>query len=524
MTQDFAFLLAIAVLGVFTLRLATRLAPFATEFPVKTFVAAAVSAVVAGSQFFDYQVGEALRIFALIVGPVYVFAPMAVVGLARAGRYSWAAGVVNILYWTSEGRSALRRLIAQAALQKGDAERAVQFIPQGEPLMLAQAYALTGEWEKLLDLELPREGDNSFLGEAARVEALIGLGRLEEATIAVDRMRSRWEAGPKGPLGYRSIRLSEARLAAEQGRFAELRDLLSQPIPGVPAHRLIELLARAAVQSMRYEDAGRLYAQAYSIAPAGLRPRYGERLQELGFEAPEEPAQGVRPVGTYVLSGALVLLYLAQMWLEANVGPFVVSGVRFDSATISAAFLLDMPPALPEAEAWWRYISYSLVHGNLLHIGFNAWVLFDIGRVYEGRRRVENLLAAFVLGTVMGAVITLIAHPGGPLALVGASGGVLGVAGALLADSMTSKTRSDRALRGSLLRWMALIALISVDIPNVSLWGHVGGVVGGLLWGFMRQGLPSSRGVDAFAGAAALALLVVALARAVMVAYRLALI
>ena len=69
-----------------------------------------------------------------------------------------------------------------------------------------------------------------------------------------------------------------------------------------------------------------------------------------------------------------------------------------------------------------------------MHVGFNLWVLFDIGRMVEVRRGPGYLAAAFVAGTAMGAYLTSVAQAGETLVLVGASGGVLGVAGALLAD------------------------------------------------------------------------------------------
>jgi hypothetical protein len=61
-----------------------------------------------------------------------------------------------------------------------------------------------------------------------------------------------------------------------------------------------------------------------------------------------------------------------------------------------------------------------------------------------------------------------------------------------------------------------------VAIPNVSLWGHVGGVVGGLLWGFARQGLPAGAGLDRMAGGAAVAALALAFAQVVRVVLALA--
>jgi rhomboid protease GluP len=526
MSQSALFLLAVAVVAGYTVRLAVRLAPAASEFPLKTLLASLLSAAVALADVLPYRVGDGLRGLVLVAGPLYAFGPLLSVGLARLRRYRLAGLAVRLLYWTEEGRSAVLRLPAQVALQNGDQSEALGLIPDDDAIMLAQAYALGEEWERVAALEFPRAGDRSFLGDSLRIEALLRLGLTEQAQHALAGLRERWEAGPQGPLGYRSLRLSEARMAAERGDLAALRELLGPPLPGVPAHLLLSLLARGAERSLRAEDAVRLYRQAHAAAPAGLRSRYARRLRELGADEPAIAARAGAGA-TYVLAAGLGLAFLAQLALDGLVGPFAAGGSAFKASTLAAAFLVGLP-GLPEAGAWWRYLSYSLVHGNLVHIGFNLWVLVEIGRMYEHRRGRENLLASFVLGTVAGARLTVLFQGAGspaqaqPLVLVGASGGVLGMAGALLIDAWRGRAGADRALAGGLLRWMALIALLSVVIPNVSLWGHVGGVLGGLLWGLLLQGMPPSRALSALAGAVSLTLLLVALTQASALALRLA--
>ena len=164
-------------------------------------------------------------------------------------------------------------------------------------------------------------------------------------------------------------------------------------------------------------------------------------------------------------------------------------GTLFQPSNLVAAFLQGMP-ALPAAEAWWRYLSYAFLHGNFVHLGFNLWVLYDIGRHYEQRRGWGDMLAAFTLGTAAGAWLTSIFQAGQQLILVGASGGILGVAGALLAEALLGRSQSDRLLLRSLMQWMVILLLFSLAVPGVSLWGHVGGVVGGFVYGIARLRLP----------------------------------
>ncbi len=519
MTQAVLFSLVIAITGIYAIRWTVRLAPLTSELPSKTIIATVLAGLVVAGGVSSLQTPEALRWIALVAAPIYVLAPLASLGLARSRRYGVGDALVRVLYWTRPGRAGLRRLIAQVALQQGDARAALDLVerfPDDAPLMRAQALALQGAWDDVLDLRLPREGDNAFLGDAARIEAMLGRGEVERAERELEEVERRFDRSSGGPIGYRSVQLSKARVAAAQGDFETARDALQTPMVGVPPHLVFHILSRAADAAGRHEAAGKLATQAYALAPAALRERYGERVDAHGLERPAPAARGRRPLGTYALLGVLAVAFGAQLWLDGSFG--TPQGAA--PSTLVAAWLQGFG-GVPDVGAWWRYLSYAFVHGNLVHIAFNVWVLFDIGRIYEARRGWGNLLAAFALGTAAGAYLTLVAQSGQPVALVGASGGVLGIAGALLADALRSRRPQDRQLRRSLLQWMALIALLSLAVPNVSLWGHVGGVLGGAAWGFARQGLPSSGLFDRAVGVAAAVLLAASAAQAALLAMRL---
>ncbi len=504
MPQTILFLLVVALSGVYASRWMLRLAPLGNELPLKTVAATALGALVVAAFFAVVSLPEALEVAALVLVPLYIFGPLALIALARGRRYGGARGLANALYWTQGGREAVGRLLAQVALQRGDAEAALALLPERaeSDLLRVQAYAQQGRWRDLLELTPPEGGDNAFLAHAARAQAYLELGETNLAEFELTTMEERWEGQGQGPLGYRAVTLTKARLAASRGNFEEARTLLQEPLPGVPPYVVLGILALAAERSGRLEPASRLYAQAYQTAPEGQRTGLAGKLTSYGQPLPKVAREKPRRRVTFALMAVIALCYGVQLWLDQN---YTAGGIR------TAAFLHNVP-GVPEADALWRYLSYGFVHGNLVHIGFNLWVLFDIGRLYEARRDPGNLLAAFVVGTILGAYFTTIATAGG-VPLVGASGGVLGVAGALLADTLRSQGAQDRLLTRALLQWIVLIALFSL-LPGVSLWGHAGGLVGGLLWGFVRQGLPASKRIDWVAGGLSVALIVYALVSA----------
>lgn len=510
MRQDVLLLLILALIGVYSTRWSARLAPLTSELPLKAGAATALCGLGVVSAWTGSLPTVASGVI-IVIGVLFVFGPLGLVGLARANQYALARTAANLLYWTDSGQTAARRLLAQVALQKADADEVLTLLPNDlrdadANVLRAQAYALKQRWSEILSLDLPDEGDNTFLALAAQAQALIRLGRLDEADDLLGTMRERWQAQGEQPLGYRSIQLTRARLEAARGNFNHVREQFQQPLPNTPTYQMVAILAEAADNAGHDDAALKLYQQTYTLVPDALRDRYADILKRYDAPLPEvERRATTLSIATLSLLVVLVVAYGVQLLIDQRYGPNVGS--------IVAGFLLNIP-GVPQPDDTWRYISYAFVHGNLLHIGFNSWVLFDIGRLYERRRHWGNLLMSFVFGTGMGAYLTIVAQGNDQLVLVGASGGVLGIAGALLADTGRSSLPQDRHLTRALLQWIAIIVLFSLAIPNVSLWGHVGGIIGGLLWGLIRQGLPKNRRIDLFAGGVSLGVMVYAVVRA----------
>lgn len=490
------------------------MAPLWSELPAKTLCATVLAGLAAAAEYGTIGAPAWLVAAAVVLGPVFVFAPQLLVYLVRTGAWRPARVLLNLLYWTAEGRAALGRLLAQAALQEGEPEVALALAPQRDALLLTQAHLLEREWEAVLQVEAPmpagKGADNAHLVAAGRVEALLELGRVEQAQAELNALRTRFEAGPQGPLGHRAVVLSEARLKAHAGDFEGVRALLEQPLVGVKPVTLYRILGVGAERAGLREVAGNAYTASFTSGSGRQRERAREDMQRLGLTPAKAAVKKRRPWFTYALGAVLVAAYVAQITFDNSYGLVRALGTLFQPSNVVAAFLQGLP-GLPAADAWWRYLSYAFVHGNFVHLGFNVWVLMDLGRHYEARRSWGDMLAAFTLGTAAGAWLTTVFQAGQQLILVGASGGILGIAGAMLAEALLGRSQADRLLLRSLLQWMAILLLFSLAVPGVSLWGHVGGVLGGLGYGLIRQRLPLGNGFAQAAGLLSIGLLVLAL-------------
>ena len=233
MTQETLFFIALTVLGVYGVRWTQRLAPLTSELPLKTLLATLLCGLVVGLGLAARPVTPLLRTFTLVFGVLYISGPLVLTALSRARLYTVARTLSGWLYWTPRGREGTSRLFAQVALRQDDPEVTLEFLPpDGGDTLRLQAYALQRRWQDVLAAPVPQTGDNAFLGVAARIEALLALGQEADAEAEFNAMEARWHEQGEGPLGYRAVTLSKARLAAYRGDFEEARQKLQNPLPG----------------------------------------------------------------------------------------------------------------------------------------------------------------------------------------------------------------------------------------------------------------------------------------------------
>jgi rhomboid protease GluP len=139
-------------------------------------------------------------------------------------------------------------------------------------------------------------------------------------------------------------------------------------------------------------------------------------------------------------------------------------------ASLPLAYNLSQP---------WRFVTAVFLHASLIHIGFNMWVLMDIGPMVEELYGTARYFFLYVVTGVIGYILSSFA---GHLS-VGASGSLLGLVGVLLAATTGRKNMAAQALRSALIRWLIYIAVLGFVFSGTDNYAHLGGVVSGYLLG-----------------------------------------
>src|SRR5580698_1930729 len=127
---------------------------------------------------------------------------------------------------------------------------------------------------------------------------------------------------------------------------------------------------------------------------------------------------------------------------------------------------------------WWRLVTAGFLHGGLLHIGMNSWVLFDLGAQVEEVYGASRLIVVYFLGTVCGFLLSTFWTSA---LSVGASAGIMGLLGAMIALGVRNRhTAAGAAIHGMYIRW-AVYMLIFGLLPglNIDNAAHIGGLAAG---------------------------------------------
>jgi rhomboid protease GluP len=199
-----------------------------------------------------------------------------------------------------------------------------------------------------------------------------------------------------------------------------------------------------------------------------------------------------------VLYGVSLLATIHQSGFEAPSGGL---GAIFGLGGISGNVLARMGASLPlpyDLAQPWRLVTAVFLHGSLLHIGFNMWVLMDIGPMIE---EMYGSARFFFIFTATGACGYLASATFGHFS-VGASGALLGMIGVLLALTTGSRSMGMRMLRSQLITWLVYIAVMGLLMPGIDNLAHLGGFVSGFVLGKLmadRQPADAAERRQAFA-------------------------
>jgi rhomboid protease GluP len=261
-----------------------------------------------------------------------------------------------------------------------------------------------------------------------------------------------------------ALTAEESAQAARQRAWARYQELLSQN----DADSRDRLFQSWDASQRQAADASIGTQPAAQPTPA---QRYVEFQKALATFTP-------RVIATPAIVIVTVLIFVVMVATGVHVlSPTVQSmldwGANFGPKTISGQ--------------WWRVVTSMFLHYGVLHLAFNMWVLWDLGRLVE--RLVGNVgfFALYFVSGIAGSLASLYWHP--TTVSAGASGAVFGVAGALLGFIVLRRDTVPGVMLAHLRNSVGMFVLYNVvfgmTVPGIDMAAHVGGLIAGFFCGLV---------------------------------------
>jgi membrane associated rhomboid family serine protease/Tfp pilus assembly protein PilF len=275
-------------------------------------------------------------------------------------------------------------------------------------------------------------------------------------------------------------------------------------------------------ENWRYNAAVAMLEPPRTRAPA-LRAAYRAALAE----QPGSLGLRIRLLGTYVTGLLAPLLgtgttsntqlgwrayavllkrpvILTYAFLIANVAMFIfleTHGGSQDTATLDRYGAKDSAAIIHQGQ-WWRLITPIFLHAGLMHLLVNSVSLYYVGMLYERCVRQARFLYVYLLAGIGGSLLSLACSND---LSVGASGAIFGIFGALGVYFYQNRALFGPIAR-SLVKQVAVLSAVNLALPlaiaGVDGWGHVGGLITGIIAGAVAGPRLAATGPDADPAAA----------------------
>jgi len=212
------------------------------------------------------------------------------------------------------------------------------------------------------------------------------------------------------------------------------------------------------------------------------------------------------PRVTYTLIAINVIVFLTEQG-QFTFG-FTSSGVY--GKVVAEGILYR--EAIAEADQYYRLVTAGFLHENILHIGFNMYLLYLLGMMLEPAIGGARFAAIYFTSLLAGSFGALLATPNPTL---GASGAIFGLMGAAAVEL---RARGFSVMQSGIGGLIILNLVLSFSLAGISVGAHIGGLIGGAIAALAVR-TADARGVPALGFAACLLISVAAVAAAIAVSH-----
>lgn len=171
-----------------------------------------------------------------------------------------------------------------------------------------------------------------------------------------------------------------------------------------------------------------------------------------------------RIIVTYIIIGILIAIYAYEFLFnqkDALNDMFAVFG-----------------PYIRGYHEYYRLITGTLLHGNIVHLLTNCYALYIVGKQIESFYGKGKMLIIYIFSGLCGSLLSISLSE---YASVGASGAIFGLMGSLLYFGYYYRVYLGSTWKNNILPVIVLNLILGFIVPGIDYFAHIGGLIGGIL-------------------------------------------
>lgn len=128
---------------------------------------------------------------------------------------------------------------------------------------------------------------------------------------------------------------------------------------------------------------------------------------------------------------------------------------------------------------YYRLITGTFLHANILHLGFNCYALYVIGTQLESYLGRVKYIIIYLFSALTGALFSMLF--GGDSASIGASGAIFGLMGSIVYFGYHYRVFLGNVVKSQIIPLILVNLLIGFMSSGIDNAAHIGGLIGGML-------------------------------------------
>ena len=178
-----------------------------------------------------------------------------------------------------------------------------------------------------------------------------------------------------------------------------------------------------------------------------------------------------KPYLTKILIFFICLIFIAEVLFNALYSDkgLIILGAKWNSGITNGEY--------------WRFITCTFLHGNIMHLFVNIAAIYIFGQEVESIYGASKFILLYLISS-WGASLTSYAFS--PGIAIGASGAVFGVIGSLVIFFFRQRGK----VTGAEMKFKSMYTLVIINLifgfllPRIDNFAHIGGLITGLLFSY----------------------------------------